>query len=76
MVFKFKINNVISPNFMEGFGMVDFAELNNLCLNDFSNSLKKYLNNGERRYRGRYKPGEVNNKFMEDFSEAFQLNSN
>ena len=73
MAFKVKINNNYSANFMDNFGIVNFAELNNLCLYDFENSLRKYLKNGERRYKSHYKPGEVNNKFMEDFSEAFQL---
>lgn len=76
MVFEVKINNNYSTNFMDNFGIVDFAELNNLCMNDFENALKKYLKNGERRYKSYYKPGEVNNKFMEDFSEDFQQYSN
>ena len=76
MVFEVDINKNVSTNFMDNFGIVDFAELNNFCMNDFENSLKKYLKNCERRYKSYYKPGEVNNKFMEDFSEAFQLFSN
>ena len=76
MVFEVDINKNVLANFMDNFGIVDFAELNNLCMNDFENSLKKYLKNGERRYKSYYKPGEVNNKFMDDFSEAFQQYSN
>jgi hypothetical protein len=76
MVFKGKMNDNYSANFMDNFGSVDFAELNNLCMNDFNISIKKYLKNGDRRYKSYYKPGEVNNKYMEDYSEALQLFSN
>ena len=76
MVFEVDINKKVSANFIDNFGIVEFAELNNLCMNDFEKSLKKYLKNGDRRYKSYYKPGEVNNKFMEDFSEDFQQYSN
>ena len=76
MVFKLKISNHNLTNFIDDFGIVDFGEFNNLCMNDFENSLKKYMRNGERRYKSHYKPGEVNNKFMKDYSKAIQLYSN
>ena len=63
--------SILNPDFLLKFGEIKFAEENSMCINDFELSLRKHLAGKEKRPRGRYKFGEINNTLIKDFTTSF-----
>ena len=63
-------------DYLDNFGLFNLAEENNFYILDFENSIKRYLKNREKRPHGRYKFGELENKYMTEFSDSIGLNFN
>ena len=64
--------SILKPDFIEKyFGEIKFAEHNSLAINDYELALKKYLSGKDKLPRGRYKFGEIDNSFVNDFTKSF-----
>lgn len=64
--------SILKPDFIEKyFGEIKFAEHNSLAINDYELALKKYLLGKAKLPRGRYKFGEIDNSFVNDFTKSF-----
>jgi len=64
--------SILKPDFIEKyFGEIKFAEHNSLAINDYELALKKYLSGKTKLPRGRYKFGEIDNSFVNDFTKSF-----
>ena len=64
--------SILKPDFIEKyFGEIKFAEHNSLAINDYELALKKYLSGKAKLPRGRYKFGESDNSFINDFTKSF-----
>ncbi len=51
-------------DYLQYFGEIKFGEENNMCISDFEKSFKKYFSKGNKKPRGRYKFGEINNPLL------------
>jgi hypothetical protein len=43
-----------------------------MCLNDFELAIKRYLFGKEKKHRGKFKFGEIDNDYIKDFSRSFK----
>ena len=59
------------PEYLYFFGEIKFAEEISLSARDFESSLTKHFSKEERRPRGRYEFGEMNNPYLKDYEDAF-----
>jgi len=60
-----------TPEFLNFFGEIKFAEEKSLSASDFENSLTKHFSKEEKRPKGRYKFAELNNSSIKDFEDSF-----
>ena len=61
-------------NYLDRFGLVKFAELNSLNINDYERGFKHYLSKLKSKIGEQFsehKFGEIDNKYILDFSKAF-----
>ncbi|NVM19664.1 MAG: hypothetical protein HWN80_18325 [Candidatus Lokiarchaeota archaeon] len=61
----------ITPEYLEYFGEIKFAEEKSLSARDFASSLTKHFSKEEKLPTGSYKFAELNNPRMNDFEDAF-----
>jgi len=43
-----------------------------MCINDFERAIKRYLFGKEKKHRGSFKFGEIDNDYIKDFSRSFK----
>jgi len=60
-----------TPEYLEFFGEIKFAEEKSLSARDFANSLTKHFSKEEKLPSGSYKFAELNNPLMKDFEDSF-----
>jgi hypothetical protein len=60
-----------TPEYLDFFGEIKFAEEKSLSARDFEISLKKHFSKEEKLPRGDYKFAELNNSMMKDFEDSF-----
>ena len=60
-----------TPEYLDYFGEIKFAEEKSLSARDFASSLTKHFSNEEKLPTGSYKFAELNNPRMKDFEDAF-----
>lgn len=64
-------------NYMDNFGLVKFAEVNSLNMNDFERAFKHYASVTKKgiqscRKFGEYQFGEIDNELISDYTESFK----
>ncbi|MFX1289190.1 MAG: hypothetical protein ACFFFY_11605 [Promethearchaeota archaeon] len=62
-----------TPEYLEYFGEIKFAEEKSLSARDFASSLKKHFSKEEKLPTGSYKFAELNNPLMKDFEDSFNI---
>lgn len=62
---------VSTPEYLEYFGEIKFAEEKSLSARDFASSFTEHFSKEEKLPTGSYKFAELNNPLMDDFEEAF-----
>ncbi|MBY9020205.1 MAG: hypothetical protein KGD67_04035 [Candidatus Lokiarchaeota archaeon] len=60
-----------TPEYLKFFGEIKFAEEISLSASDFESSFTKHFSKEEKRPKGRYEFGEMNNSFLKDFEDSF-----
>ncbi len=61
----------ITPEYLDYFGEIKFAEEKSLSARDFASSFMKHFSKEERIPTGSYKFAELNNPRMKDFEDSF-----
>ncbi len=60
-----------TPEYLEFFGEIKFAEEKSLSARDFATSFNNHFSKEENRPNGSYKFAELNNPMMKDFEDSF-----
>ncbi len=60
-----------TPEYLEYFGEIKFAEEKSLSVRDFASSFTNHFSKEEKLPTGSYKFAELNNPLMQEFEDAF-----